>query len=139
LGLLPHNYPTRNPLAPRYSFVKCAKLLTDYWYGVTTNVIYRVEDSELDVQGYYQSLMERSGWVLAVSTVSIPQGDDDDYRTYFHDGACVEISTFQENKERYRVLIYHDFEKQDFTPKLLPMWYVKGIRQYGKTEVATCP
>jgi hypothetical protein len=109
---------------------------TSYEYGVLTYIDYRIEDSTLDVQAYYRSMMDRLGWILSVSS-NDPQSFD--YQKYYHDETCVEIMTYQTNRGVYGIIVYRDFEKQDFSPHLPPMWYVKGIRQYGKTIVSSCP
>jgi hypothetical protein len=104
-------------------------------YKASTYIGYQINDPELDVQAYYRSMMEQLHWTLLWG--GTPQ---DMYNsTYYSGSACLEISTYRENKNEYSILVFHDFYKQSFSPQLPPMWYVQGIRELGKTNIATCP
>jgi hypothetical protein len=104
-------------------------------YGVSTHIGYQINDSELDVQAYYRSMLEQLHWTLLRG--GTPQ--EMDHWTYYSGSACLRIATYPENKDEYSILVFHDFYKQSFSPKLPPMWYVEGIREFGETSIDTCP
>lgn len=105
-------------------------------YGVDTIVNYRIENPEQNIQAYYQSMLDQQGWNLLYST---PNSSSIEYRRYSFNETCLRITTYPQNKEVYDIIVFHDFQKQSFSPKLPPLWYVQGIREMGKTNINTCP
>ena len=103
------------------------------WQGdfdAVLNVEYEVENPDLDVLAYYNSLMERQGWRLA--------GQDTQGRKYFNNKSCVEINVSMANGNTYSLDIYQDFPSQPFIHHLPPDWYF-GLRTAGERELQTCP
>jgi len=103
-------------------------------YGVKTRVKYRVTKAAPNIQDYYLSVMAPLGWAMANS-----YQDDQGFssRDYYRDDTCVIIKVFKKDEE-FTILIFHDFQDQDFSPKLPPRWYM-AIREYGETTVDACP
>jgi hypothetical protein len=109
------------------------KATTDY--GVWTSVKYRKEDPNLDIQMYYRRLTERLGWTVI-------DWDDNgslmDVSSYYHNDECVDVTTYSDSEGEYKIIVYHDFRKQSFSPNLPPEWYLQ-FQQVGKASIDHCP
>ncbi len=134
------NHATLTNITPPNEVVEIKRedlgVFANYDYGVSTNVDYQIESSELDIQGYYETMLIPLGWTLLYST---PNPQNIESREYYLNETCLRVTTYPKNKDVYDILIYHDFNKQSFSPNLPPMWYVQGIREMGKTNIHTCP
>jgi hypothetical protein len=100
-------------------------------FGVGTFVNYKIDNQTLDIRAYYQGLMEKAGWKKRqISGIAPPH--------YYHDGACINVIAYPNNKEAYTLSIYYDFRKQDFSPKLPPKWFL-DIQTFGEYDIGSCP
>jgi hypothetical protein len=106
-------------------------------YGVSTFVGYSIADPKFDVQLYYRTLMNKSGWVL-VDSFNATKNAETTYAIYNNKTACVMITTYPPENQVYNVEVYQDFRKQDFSPKLPPDWYLV-LRQGGQNDIDHCP
>lgn len=84
------------------------------------------------VMAYYELLLSQRGWVR--DRLSDCSG------LYYRDTSCVEVSFPCGRNEwsSYDISIWHDFEHQEFSPKLPPLWLV-NLLEFGETRILICP
>lgn len=103
-------------------------------YGISTKINYFVDNSEVDIPAYYRSILDQLHWTLLRA---VPYQNTNRW-IYYSGSVCLEVNADPENKKGYSILVYHDFQKQAFSPKFPPDWYM-GFSELGKTRITTCP
>ena len=92
---------------------------------VITNATYDALSS------FYERNLLSLGWRRYDSNISFVQ-------TFFRDKSCVSFLLHREDVSRYMIQIWHSFLGWEFSPKLPPLWLL-NIRDYGETDILTCP
>ena len=96
------------------------------WMKITTT------QTTEDVLEYYGSYLLDNGWqentnLQAFETVF-----------YYRGTSCIQIDPPINQKRYYRILIWHDFRNQSFSPQL-PEPDIMSQFEMGMTNIATCP
>ena len=84
------------------------------------------------IKEYYETLLTQEGWI------KYSQFDKCGV-SYYRNTSCILVSFPCDNDEGdFYISIWHDFEKQDFSPTLPPLWLV-NLLENGETRILTCP
>ena len=81
---------------------------------------------------YYGSFLLNNGWHKNTGLRAF------EHAFYYRDTSCIEISPPINQNTQYRILIWHDFRNQTFSPKM-PDKRTMSWFEYGMTNVAVCP
>jgi len=91
----------------------------------TTNATYH------DLSSFYEKNLLSSGWQKHDSNFSFAQ-------LFVRDKSCVRFTIPHEDVSQYMIQIWHSFLGWEFSPNLPPLWLL-NIRDYGETDLLTCP
>lgn len=105
------------------------------YYGRTLIVAFASNLSEAEVLEHYETYLFVRGWVRVFAS-SMSR-----YTIYSDQHACIEISFHRAgvamSQQGYLIQIWHDFERQSFSPWTPPRWLLQ-LHDGGKSTFAEC-
>lgn len=104
--------------------------LTGAYHGRYLRLDYRIVSStDMQIRKFYEQFLTANGWEKYKGLTS------SNTERYFRGTGCIDIHLFD---TEYDVMIEHDYFKQDFSPKKLPLNAI-NLSEFGESNFANCP
>lgn len=101
--------------------------VSSYGHGSVLGVKYKLQNISIEaVVSHYDLLLVSMGW----------QKSETHIKTYVKGTSCFTVDYYAMS-DQYRILIKHDYFKQDFTPKMPPMWVII-LNESGESQFSRC-
>jgi hypothetical protein len=104
-----------------------------YTHGRWLTIEISTTETASSIVKYYDSFLRSNGWHQNQNL----QAFDDVF--YYRGTSCIELTPpHGYDTTRYRIYIWHDFQNQDFSPKIPDLNMLIRF-ELGATEIAQCP